>query len=110
MSQAIPCRGHNVVCAIYKASIHWLPSDVGSWRGRSLFWVSGGVDFTVPLQQLLFWLRPFVPALPFLRLLLIIWESRMEKHSHKATGSFVSALVSGKGIFSDPYLWQKKGF
>lgn len=79
------------LCAFHKTSMHWLTSNFGSWHSRSLFWVSRGVNFSVS-QQLLFWLRLFVPALPFLRLLLIAQESCMEKHSHKATGSFVSTL------------------
>lgn len=32
----------------------------------------------------------------------------MEKHSHKATGSFVSTLGRAKRFFSDPYLGLKK--
>lgn len=79
-------------CAFHKTSMHWLPSNLGSWHSRSLFWVWRGNNFTVSLQQSVFWLGLCVPELPFLRLLLIVRESGMEKHSHKAMGSLVSTL------------------
>lgn len=59
--------------------------------GVKLRWEMG-TSFTVSLQQSVFWHRLQVPELSFLGILPLVRESHMEKHSHKVTGSFVSAL------------------